>query len=155
MTLIRGGTFRMGSESFYPEERPVREVEVDDFWMDEHPVTAAEYRRFVRAVESSRPGDSGAGAVGDDRQVVAYASTPAAGAAALGLGGFATLVLIVLLGLLALLWIVALFLIVMDSISIGAKILWFLFVTLLAPIGIPAYFIARSRRQDRVEARPA
>jgi formylglycine-generating enzyme required for sulfatase activity len=48
MTLIRGGTFRMGSEDFYPEERPVQEVEVDDFWMDDHPVTAAQFRRFVR-----------------------------------------------------------------------------------------------------------
>jgi formylglycine-generating enzyme required for sulfatase activity len=48
MMLIAGGTFRMGSEDFYPEERPVREVEVGDFWMDEHPVTAAQFRRFVR-----------------------------------------------------------------------------------------------------------
>jgi formylglycine-generating enzyme len=48
MMLIGGGTFRMGSEDFYPEERPVREVEVGDFWMDEHPVTAAQFRRFVR-----------------------------------------------------------------------------------------------------------
>ena len=38
----------MGSEDFYPEERPVHEVAVDGFWMDEHPVTAAEFRRFVR-----------------------------------------------------------------------------------------------------------
>ena len=48
MTLIRGGAFRMGSEDFYPEESPVHEVEVGDFWMDEHPVTAAQFRRFVR-----------------------------------------------------------------------------------------------------------
>jgi formylglycine-generating enzyme len=48
MTLVRSGSFRMGSEDFYPEEAPVREVEVDEFWMDEHPVTATEYRRFVR-----------------------------------------------------------------------------------------------------------
>ena len=73
----------------------------------------------------------------------------------LGLGGFGLLLLIVLLGLLALLWIVAIFMLVTDSISVGAKILWFLLVTLLAPIGIPAYFVWRSRRQDRVEARPA
>ena len=39
----------MGSEDFYPEERPVHRVHVDGFWMDEHPVTAAEFRRFVRA----------------------------------------------------------------------------------------------------------
>jgi sulfatase modifying factor 1 len=48
MVLIRGGTFRMGSDDFYPEESPVHEVEVDDFWIDERPVTAAEFRRFVR-----------------------------------------------------------------------------------------------------------
>jgi hypothetical protein len=39
----------MGSEQFYPEERPVRRVWVDGFWMDEHPVTVAEFRRFVKA----------------------------------------------------------------------------------------------------------
>jgi formylglycine-generating enzyme required for sulfatase activity len=49
MTMIGGGTFRMGSEDFYPEERPVHQVEVDDFLIDEHPVTAAQFRAFVRA----------------------------------------------------------------------------------------------------------
>ena len=39
----------MGSEDFYPEERPVRRVEVHGFWMDAHPVTVAEFRRFVKA----------------------------------------------------------------------------------------------------------
>jgi formylglycine-generating enzyme len=48
MTWIPGGEFLMGSEEFYPEERPVRRVAVDGFWLDEHPVTAAEFRRFVR-----------------------------------------------------------------------------------------------------------
>ena len=38
----------MGSEDFYPEERPVHRVSVDGFWMDETPVTAAQFRRFVR-----------------------------------------------------------------------------------------------------------
>jgi sulfatase modifying factor 1 len=46
---VPAGTFAMGSEDFYPEEAPVREVSVDGFWMDEHPVTVAEYRRFVDA----------------------------------------------------------------------------------------------------------
>jgi formylglycine-generating enzyme required for sulfatase activity len=50
MRWIPGGTFLMGSESFYPEERPVHQVEVDGVWMDEHPVTAAEFRRFVREI---------------------------------------------------------------------------------------------------------
>lgn len=39
----------MGSEAFYPEERPVRPVTVDGFWMDAHPVTVAEFRRFTKA----------------------------------------------------------------------------------------------------------
>jgi sulfatase modifying factor 1 len=47
MRWIPTGTFAMGSEDFYPEERPVHRVTVDGFWMDAHPVTAAEFRRFV------------------------------------------------------------------------------------------------------------
>jgi formylglycine-generating enzyme len=49
MVWVPGGTFLMGSEHFYPEERPVRQVAVDGFWMDDHPVTVAEFRRFVTA----------------------------------------------------------------------------------------------------------
>jgi formylglycine-generating enzyme len=49
MVRISGGGFTMGSNDFYPEERPTQQVEVDGFWMDEHPVTAAEFRRFVKA----------------------------------------------------------------------------------------------------------
>ena len=37
----------MGSDEFYPEERPVREVAVGAFAIDRHPVTVAEFRRFV------------------------------------------------------------------------------------------------------------
>ena len=51
-----------------------------------------------------------------------------------------------LLGLLFLFWVVSLFLLVTDSISVGAKILWFVFLTCLAPIAIPIYFVARARR---------
>ena len=46
---IPGGTFRMGSDDHYPEERPVHEVAVDGFWMDDHQVTIREFRRFVKA----------------------------------------------------------------------------------------------------------
>jgi formylglycine-generating enzyme len=51
MTWVPSGEFAMGSEDFYPEERPVRRVEVDGFWIDRHPVTAAEFRRFVRETD--------------------------------------------------------------------------------------------------------
>ncbi|MFC9325551.1 formylglycine-generating enzyme family protein [Kitasatospora sp. NPDC057015] len=49
MVWVPGGSFLMGSEGFYPEERPVHPVVVDGFWADEHPVTVAEFRRFVKA----------------------------------------------------------------------------------------------------------
>jgi formylglycine-generating enzyme len=49
MRWIPSGTFRMGSNDFYPEERPVHDVAVDGFWIDEHTVTVAEFRRFVKA----------------------------------------------------------------------------------------------------------
>ena len=38
MRRIPGGDFAMGSEDFYPEEAPVRRVELDEFWIDERPV---------------------------------------------------------------------------------------------------------------------
>jgi formylglycine-generating enzyme required for sulfatase activity len=47
MVWIPGGLFRMGSECHYPEEAPVRKVDVDGFWMDKTPVTNSEFRRFV------------------------------------------------------------------------------------------------------------
>jgi len=49
MVELEGGTFHMGSDRFYPEERPVREATVGAFWIDRHPVTVAEFRRFVKA----------------------------------------------------------------------------------------------------------
>ncbi len=49
MAWIPAGTFLMGSADFYPEERPAHRVAVDGFWIDEHPVTVAEFRRFAKA----------------------------------------------------------------------------------------------------------
>ena len=49
MVWIDEGEFLMGSDRFYPEEAPVHRVGVDGFWVDEHPVTVAEFRRFVKA----------------------------------------------------------------------------------------------------------
>jgi formylglycine-generating enzyme required for sulfatase activity len=48
MRRLPGGAFAMGSVDFYPEEAPVRQVAVEDFWIDTHAVTAADFRRFVR-----------------------------------------------------------------------------------------------------------
>jgi len=51
MVELPGGSFRMGSDRFYPEERPVRDATVGAFWIDRHPVTVAEFRRFVKATD--------------------------------------------------------------------------------------------------------
>jgi len=47
MRWIPGGVFLMGSDHHYPEERPAHRVHVDGFWMDPHPITNAQFHRFV------------------------------------------------------------------------------------------------------------
>jgi formylglycine-generating enzyme len=49
MLWIPGGSFRMGSNDFYREERPVRGETVQGFWIDPYPVTNADFRKFVNA----------------------------------------------------------------------------------------------------------
>jgi sulfatase modifying factor 1 len=62
MAHIPGGTFRMGSDVHYPEERPAHGVTVDDFWIDRHAVTNADFATFVAATSyvtfAERPLDS-------------------------------------------------------------------------------------------------
>ena len=47
MVLVPGGSTSIGSDRFYPEERPVREAIVGAVWFDPHPVTNADFARFV------------------------------------------------------------------------------------------------------------
>ena len=47
MVWVPDGDFLMGSADHYPEERPVHRRTVRGFWADHHPVTNAEFRRFV------------------------------------------------------------------------------------------------------------
>lgn len=49
MRHLAGGTFTMGSRRFYPEEAPPRQAKVGAFWIDETPVTNADFARFVAA----------------------------------------------------------------------------------------------------------
>ncbi|MGB0120177.1 MAG: formylglycine-generating enzyme family protein [Solirubrobacterales bacterium] len=49
MKWIPGGTFAMGSERHYPEEKPAGPVSVDGFWMDETAVTNRQFSEFVEA----------------------------------------------------------------------------------------------------------
>jgi formylglycine-generating enzyme len=47
MVEIPAGNFQMGSADFYPEEAPVREVEVHAFAIERGPVTVAQFARYV------------------------------------------------------------------------------------------------------------
>lgn len=47
MAWIPPHEFTMGSNDFYPEERPAHRVRVSGFWMDRHPVSNAEFARFI------------------------------------------------------------------------------------------------------------
>jgi sulfatase modifying factor 1 len=46
---LRGGSFRMGSTRFYPEEAPIHTVTVESFAVERHPVTNAQFAEFVAA----------------------------------------------------------------------------------------------------------
>lgn len=49
LVALPGGTFRMGSQDFYPEESPVHDVTVAPFAIERHPVTNAQFAEFVAA----------------------------------------------------------------------------------------------------------
>ena len=49
MVWIPGGGFRMGSDIHYPEEAPIRQVEVEGFWIDARPVSNRDFAAFVEA----------------------------------------------------------------------------------------------------------
>jgi len=49
MRWIPRGEFTMGSLCFYPEEAPLSRVRVNDFWIDETPVTNAQFAEFAAA----------------------------------------------------------------------------------------------------------
>ena len=44
---LPGGSFRMGSTSFYPEEAPIHTVAVAAYAIERHPVTNAQFAEFV------------------------------------------------------------------------------------------------------------
>ena len=46
---VPGGTYLMGSDAHYPEEKPAHKVSVRGFWMNRHTVTNREFARFVEA----------------------------------------------------------------------------------------------------------
>ncbi len=61
MIAIPAGSYQVGSDRFYPEEAPVRQVSIASFEIDQAPVTNAEFLQFVDATGyqtvSERPPD--------------------------------------------------------------------------------------------------
>lgn len=50
MVHIPAGTFQMGTDDpAFPDAHPIHKVSVQEFWMDEHEVTNAEFEKFVKA----------------------------------------------------------------------------------------------------------
>lgn len=49
MVLISGGTFRIGSNDFYPEERSADNVQVSQFCIAQHEVTNIQFAEFVKS----------------------------------------------------------------------------------------------------------
>ncbi|MFN3834804.1 MAG: formylglycine-generating enzyme family protein [Glycocaulis sp.] len=68
MVWVPPGTVQLGSEDFFPEERPVRTADVDGFWIGIHEVTNGEFAAFVEAtgyvtLAESEGANAGGGAV--------------------------------------------------------------------------------------------
>ena len=57
MTLIKGGTFTMGTDdpSYVPDWRPAHSMSVGDFYLDTNEVTNEDYARFVRQTRYPAP----------------------------------------------------------------------------------------------------
>jgi hypothetical protein len=66
--------------------------------------------------------------------------------------GVGVVISIIVLGGLFVLWLFSLFLVVTDSISVFAKIIWAILLTCIAPIAIPIYLILRHYRLTHAEA---
>lgn len=60
--------------------------------------------------------------------------------------GWGVVLSIFVLGGLFILWLWSIFLLVTDSISVIAKIVWFVLLVCLAPLAIPAYLILHHHR---------
>ena len=56
MILIPAGKFTMGTteDEFIPEETPLHEVHLDDYYIDKYEVTNAQYWEFLQYIKTTR-----------------------------------------------------------------------------------------------------
>ena len=55
MMHVPAGNFIMGSDSFDIDERPVREIFLDEYWIDKYPVTNEQYASFLNSFIKNYP----------------------------------------------------------------------------------------------------
>ena len=79
MAYIPGGVTHVGDDAGLPDEQPVLAVRVAPFYLDAHPVTVAEFRRFVQATgyrtDAERIGDAGVYDASADRWMLVRGAT--------------------------------------------------------------------------------
>lgn len=67
MVKVPAGPFTRGSDTGDADEKPVRQIYLDAFWIDKHEVTAAQYRECVRKGGCKRPEETGTGCTYDEQ----------------------------------------------------------------------------------------
>jgi sulfatase modifying factor 1 len=55
MVFVPGEKYNMGAADGDPDEKPVHEVSIDSFYIDEHEVTIAQYKKFMDATGHQKP----------------------------------------------------------------------------------------------------
>ncbi len=74
MVLIRSGKFLMGSNAGEDDERPLREVYIEAFYLDQHEVTVEQYQNFLKERPSYQKPEHWAEQLQSPRRPVVYVS---------------------------------------------------------------------------------
>ena len=61
LIYVPGSAFTMGSEDGLENERPLREIFLDGYWMAKYPVTVAQFRQFVEETSYVTDAENGEG----------------------------------------------------------------------------------------------
>jgi formylglycine-generating enzyme required for sulfatase activity len=76
MSYIPAGTFQMGTENHHDHEKPVHNVTLNAFWMDQTEVTNAQYAMCVAAGSCRQPWSLGSYSSSSYYEEAAYADYP-------------------------------------------------------------------------------
>jgi len=57
MIMVKGGSFKMGANDGYDDEKPVHNVSLSDFYICKYETTVAQYRAFCMATGRKMPAD--------------------------------------------------------------------------------------------------